>query len=176
MHPILAGGLFIGVFCGLWTFVMGYTGWYKDPAMMNAFFAVIVIEVIGLIWGLRQTARQGRGWAGQVAAGTIMSVIGGVIIIASSLLFTTLLFPNYFVEIEEMGRRVMEQQGKSAAEIDAALQRSRAMATPMRQAMAGFLGTVITGIVVSAMIATTFAVFRRRRGAEEQRDLARRES
>jgi hypothetical protein len=153
MNPILAAGLLIGVFCGLWTFVMGVTGWYKDPAMMNAFWIVVVIQLFGLVWGLRQTARQGRGWASQVLAGTLMSVIAGVVIVASSLLFTIVFFPEYFGEIERMGREVMRQQGKSAEEIATALEASRLLATPMRQAMAGFTGTLITGIVASAAIA-----------------------
>jgi Protein of unknown function (DUF4199) len=151
MNPILAAGLLIGVFCGLWTFIMGFTGWYKDPVMMNAFFVVIVIEVIGLAWGLRQTARQGRGWASQVLAGAFMAVIAGVIIMGSSLLFTTIAFPEYFTEIEQMGRQMMQQQGKSDAEIAEALGVSRT--TPMAQALAGFTGTLITGIVASAAIA-----------------------
>ena len=153
MNPILAAGLFIGIFAGLWTWVMGFTGWYKDPAMMNAFFAVIVIEIIGLVWGLRRTAAQGRGWASQVVAGSLMAVVAGVLIIGFSLIFTTLLFPDYFREVEAMGRTVMQQQGKSAAEIDAAVKRSNAMATPMAQALAGFMGTLITGIVASAALA-----------------------
>ena len=59
MNPIPAAGLLIGVLCGMWTFVMGFTGWYKDPSKAAAFFVVIVIEVAGLIWGLRQTASAG---------------------------------------------------------------------------------------------------------------------
>lgn len=153
MHPILAAGLLIGLFCGLWTFVMGFTDWYKHPVMMSAFWFVVVIEIVGLVWGLRQTAREGRGWASQVLAGTMMSVIAGVVIVASSLLFTTVFFPDYFAEIEQMGREVMRQQGKSEAEIAQAVEASRLVATPMTQAMAGFTGTLITGIVASAAIA-----------------------
>jgi hypothetical protein len=153
MNPILGAGLLIGVFCGLWTFVMGFTGWYKDPAMMNAFWVVVLIELFGLIWGLRQTARQGRGWASQVVAGTMMSVIAGIVVAGSSLIFTTVLFPEYFAEIERMGVEVMEREGKPAAEIARALKASRSMATPMFQAMAGFTATLITGIVASAAIA-----------------------
>lgn len=153
MNPILAAGLLIGVFCGLWTFVMGFTGWYKDPVMMSAFWFVVVIQLFGLVWGMRQTARQGRGWASQVLAGTLMSVIAGVVIVVSSLLFTTLVFPEYFSEIERMGRDVMQRQGKSDAEIAQALEATRLLATPMTQAMAGFTGTLITGIVASAAIA-----------------------
>jgi hypothetical protein len=153
MNPILGAGLLIGLFCGLWTFVMGLTGWYKDPAMLNAFWVVVLIELFGLVWGLRQTARQGRGWAGQFAAGSVMSLIAGLIIIGSSLLFTTVFFPDYFIDIEQMGEQVLRQQGRSEVEIAQALEANRAMATPMAQALAGFTGTLVTGIVASAAIA-----------------------
>ena len=29
MNPILSAGILIGVLCGVWTFVMGFTGWSK---------------------------------------------------------------------------------------------------------------------------------------------------
>lgn len=153
MNPIVAAGLLIGVFCGLWTFVMGLTGWYKDPVMMNAFWGVVLIQLFGLIWGLRQTARQGRGWAQQVAAGTMMSLGAGAVIVVSSLLVTTVFFPEYFSEIERMGHEVMKRQGRPQAEIEQALASSRELASPVRQAMAGFTSTLTTGIVASAAIA-----------------------
>jgi hypothetical protein len=154
MNPILSAGILIGVLCGAWTFVMGLTGWYKDPVMMNAFFAVILIQIAGLIWGLTQTAAQGRTYGAQIVAGTMMSVVAGVIIIASSLLFTTVVYPEYFAEIDAAYRALLQQQGKSEAEIAEALAANAAAATPMNQALQGFIGTVITGIVVSAVLAT----------------------
>jgi hypothetical protein len=154
MNPILNAGLLIGVLCGVWTFVMGMTGWYKDPVMVNVFLpAVILIEIGGLIWGLRQTAAQGRGYQGQVVAGTLMSVIAGVIIIASSLVFTMAAFPNYFNELEAMQRQMLAAQGQSAAAIEEAIEAGKVAATPMANAMAGFIGTLVTGILVSAVAA-----------------------
>ena len=105
MNPILAAGLLIGVLCGVWTFVMGLTGWDKDPAMANLFFVVIVIEIAGLIWGLRKTAAQGRTYSGQVVAGTLMSIVAGLVIICSSLLFTTVAYPDYFNELNAIAAR-----------------------------------------------------------------------
>jgi hypothetical protein len=153
MNPILAAGLLIGVLCGLWTFVMGFTGWYKDPAMLWIFFAVILFEIGGLIWGLRQTAREGRTYRGQVVAGTLMSVIAGVIIICSSLLFTMVAFPDYFEQLAAAQRRSLQAQGKSETEIVETLRANQAGATPMAQAMSGFIGTLVTGILASAAIA-----------------------
>ena len=154
MNPILNAGLLVGVLCGVWTFVMGFTGWYKDPVMVNAFLpAVILIEIGGLIWGLRQTAAQGRSYSGQVVAGTLMSVIAGVVIIGSSLLFTMVAFPQYFTELEAMQRQMLATQGKPAAEIEQTIAEGRVTMTPMANAMAGFIGTLVTGIVVSAVVA-----------------------
>lgn len=153
MHPILSAGLLIGVLCGIWTFVMGFTGWYKDPAMVSVFFVVILIEIGGLFWGLRQTAAEGRTYGGQVVAGTLMAVVAGVVIIASSLLFTMVAFPDYFTELEAMQRQMLAAQGRSAAEIEAEVAAGKVAATPMANAMAGFIGTLVTGIIASAVIA-----------------------
>jgi Protein of unknown function (DUF4199) len=152
MNPILSTGIMIGVLCSLWTMVMGYSGLYKDPSLANLFFLVILIEIAGLVWGLRQTAREGRGYGGQILAGTMMAIVAGVIIIGSSLLFTTVLFPNYSQELEHMYRTTLQQQGKGEAEIAAAVQANAASWTPMSQAMSGFLGTLVTGILGSAVI------------------------
>ena len=153
MNPILSAGVLIGVLCAIWTFVVGFAGWYKDPHMLRLFFLVIPIEIGGLIWGLRKTAAQGRNYKGQVVAGTLMAVIAGVIVICSSLIFTTVAFPDYFRELEAANRQMLQAQGKSAVEIEEEVRKSAVASTPMGQAMAGFLGTLVTGIVASAVIA-----------------------
>lgn len=153
MHPVPAAGVLIGVLCAVWTFVMGFTGWYKDPAMaLYAFLpGVILIQIAGLIWGLRQTAAQGRTYSGQVVAGTFMSIIAGVIIICSSLIFTTVAFPEYFDELNAASRELMLKEGKSEAEIAEVIAAAKPMQTPMANAMSGFFGTCVTGVIVSAV-------------------------
>jgi hypothetical protein len=153
MNPILGAGVLIGGLCAAWTFVMGFTGWYKDPAMSWAFFLVIVIEIGGLIWGLRRTAAEGRTYGGQIVAGTLMAVVAGVVIIASSLTFTMVAFPDYFQELEAVHRQTLAAEGRSADEIERLVQEARVTQTPMANAMAGFIGTLVTGILASAVIA-----------------------
>lgn len=152
MNAILSTGILIGVLCGIWTLVMGYSGFYKDPSLANLFFLVIPIEVACLVWGLRKTAREGRTYLGQILAGTMMAIVAGVIIIGSSLLFTTVLFPDYSRELEEMYRATLRRQGQTDVEILAAVQANAASLTPMAQAMSGFIGTLVTGILSSAVI------------------------
>jgi hypothetical protein len=159
-NPILATGLLMGVLCAAWMYVMGFTGWYKDPDRAVLFVVgAVAIEVAGLVWGLRKTAAEGRTYGGQIVAGTLMAVIAGVIIIGGSLVFTTVAFPDYFRELEAAQRQMLEAQGRSDAEIAEALAANDVSATPMAHAMSGFIGTLITGIVVSAII----AIFVRRR-------------
>jgi Protein of unknown function (DUF4199) len=160
MNPVLAAGLLIGVLCAVWTFIMGATGWYKDPVMMRWFFLVIAIEVGGLIWGLRRTAAEGRSYGGQVIAGTMMATIAGVVVICSSLLFTTVVYTDYFAELEAMNVKMLREQGVPESEIDRQVTAERASNTPMGQALLGFTGTLITGIVASALL--SIAIRRRK--------------
>jgi hypothetical protein len=152
MNPILSAGVLIGVLCGVWMFVMGLTGWYHDPSPSRIFFLVILFEVAGLWWGLRRTAALGRNYGGQVIAGTMIATIAGLIVVVSSLVFTTVAFPDYLTAVQDTTRATLRQQGKSDAEIAEAIRQNAASATPMAQAMSGFLGTLITGIVASAVI------------------------
>ena len=138
MNPILNTGLLIGALCAVWMFVCGVTGWYKDPKLNLLFFLVIPIEIGGLIWGLRQTAREGRTYLAQIVAGTMMAVIAGVVIIVASLAFTAM-YPE-----------AME-----------ALRAADPSATPMSQALSGFIGTLVTGILASAAIAVAVRAPRR---------------
>jgi Protein of unknown function (DUF4199) len=142
MNPVLGTGVVIGVLCGVWMLITGFTGWYKDPAMRNLFFFVIAIEIAGLLWGLRRTAAEGRTYGGQIVAGTMMAVIAGVIIMVFSVVFTPVLFPSYFEDMQ----RTFQRTG----------------ATPVGEALQGFMGTLITGIVASAVIGL---FFRSRRAA-----------
>lgn len=153
MNTIVKAGVLLGVLCCAWTFVMGYTGWYKDPALLNLFFLVIVIEIAVLVWALRKTAAEGRGYGGQVGAGTLISGIGGLIIIGGSLLFTTVAFPNYFAEIAAVQEQQLRAAGQSEEQIRTFMQMSAPGRTPMAQALTGFLGTMVTGVVVSAILA-----------------------
>jgi len=152
MNTTTKGGILIGVLCAVWTFVMGFTGWYKDPVMMNMFYLVILIQVGVLVWGLRKTAADNT-YGAQVGAGILMSVIGGVILIGSSLLFTTVAFPEYFSELRVVQTQMLIVEGKTEAEAAALIEMASQFQTPLFQALFGFIGTVMTGAVASLIIA-----------------------
>src|SRR4026208_5411 len=148
MNPILAAGILIGILCSAWTFILAFTGLYKSPSANVVFISVaMAIEIVVLTWGLRRTAAEGRAYGGQILAGTMMAIVAGVIIIASSLLFTTVVFPNYAQDLERGCRETLQRRGQTETEIAVAVQANAASLTPMAQAMSGFIGTLVTGIL-----------------------------
>ncbi len=152
MNTILKAGIVLGVLVEIWTYFMGFSGWYKDPALMNLFFVVIAIEIAVLMWALKRTAAEGRGYGGQVGAGTLISLIGGVFVIVGSLIFTIVVFPNYFTELAAIQEQQLRAAGQSEDQIREVMALTAKSSTPVIQACIGFLATVVTGIVVSMII------------------------
>ena len=155
MNSTIKSGILIGVLCGVWMLIMGYTSWYKNPTMYNVFFVVILLQIGVMVWGLKQTAAD-KAYAGQVIEGTLMSVYGGVILFVLSLVFTGVLFPHYFEEIQNMYAQIMRSQGKTEQEIADAVQAAMKTQTTFLQALFGLLGTVATGVVASLIIAIIY--------------------
>jgi hypothetical protein len=145
-------GIWLGVLCVLWTLVMGVTGWYKHPVMLNMFWVVVLIEIGVLVWGLRQTAPS-TAYLGQLGNGTLIAVVGAAIIFCGSLLFTTVLYPHYFEEMRVLQTEMLRSSGRTEAEISAALEMGAMMQTPLVNALMGVLGTVVTGFLASLVIA-----------------------
>jgi hypothetical protein len=151
-NVIVKSGIWLGVLCVLWTLVMGVTGWYKHPVLLNLFWVVVLIEIGVLIWGLRQTAAT-TPYLGQVGNGTLIAVIGAAIIFCGSLLFTTVLYPHYFEELRAIQTAMMHNDGRTDAEIQAALEMGRIFQTPVVNALMGVVGTIVTGLLASLVIA-----------------------
>ena len=152
MNTIVKAGVVLGILVEVWTYLMGFTGWYKDPALLNLFWVVIAIQIAVLMWALKRTAAEGRGYGGQVGAGTLISLIAGVFVIVGSLVFTMVVFPNYFRELATIQEQMLRTAGKSEDEIKMVMDMTAKTSTPMMQAFFGFCGTLVTGIVVSAII------------------------
>jgi hypothetical protein len=153
MNTIMRWGLILGVVCTAFTFLLGFMGWYKDPAMVNWFYLVILIQIVITVMGLRQTAAEGRGYGGQVSAGLLISLVGGIIIMLGSLLFTTVVFPDYFDEIASVQEDALRDRGMSDAEIQQAMDMSASFMNPFVNAIIGCVFTVIFGLIFSLIIA-----------------------
>lgn len=158
MNLTVRAGLVLGLLVVAWTFLMGVTGWYKDPVLLNLFWIVVLIQVAVLLWALVRTAAV-NGYARQVLSGTLISAVAAIPIFAGSLLFTMVAYPHYFTEVAALQEEALRKAGRSEVEIQTVIDLATDGATPLTQALAGVIGTVLTGIFASSMI----AVFHRRR-------------
>lgn len=160
MNSTLRAGLILGALVAGWTFVMGFTGWYRHPSLLLLFWAVIPMQIIVILWGLRQTAPH-TNYGRQVVNGVVISVIASLIIFGASLLFTTVAFPEYFKELEALGRLKMAQDGLSPERIEELIRLQAPWQKPLPTAFSGVFGTWVTGLVTSLIAA---AFLKKKRG------------
>ena len=153
--PIRAGVL-LGVLVTIWQFVIGFTGWYKDPVMMSMFWLVILIQLLVMIWALRKTGNAGATYGKQIVNGLVLSAVGAVIIFCGSYLFTSVVFPNYFEELRTVQTEMLRSAGQSEEEIARAVSAGAVMQTPLMQAISGVMGTIATGLVFSLILGIFF--------------------
>jgi hypothetical protein len=153
VNSTLKQGAVLGLLVSFWTLLMGVTDWYKHPTLMNLFWIVILIQIGVLIWSLRSSSHREAGFWGQVKAGSTISLIGACIIFIGSYLFTSVIFPHYFEEMKTMGEEVLKSKGMTDVQIQAALEAQAPMQTSFMQALFGFIGTVVTGPIVSMALA-----------------------
>jgi hypothetical protein len=132
---------------------MGFSGWFRNPRLQVAFWVVVLIEVVVLRLGLHARAAERRGYWGLVADGTRMAIVASAVIFVGSLLFTTVVFPDYFAQLRDVYAGMLQEQGKSAAEIQQALAAQDAVQRPLPQASFGAIGTIVTGVLVSLVLA-----------------------
>jgi hypothetical protein len=151
----LRTGLVLGILVVLWTFVMGFTGWYRDPSLFFLLWLAIPLQIGVLVLMLRGTAST-QGYLRQVQNGVGASVIASAIIFVGSLLFTLVVFPSYFAEMEALGRLKMAQQGFSAEQIEAVVKAKGPMQTSLGRAFSWALGTWITGLFTSVVGAVKY--------------------
>ncbi len=156
MSTPVKGGILLGLLTVAWTFVIGFTGWYKDPVLLNLFFVVILIQLGVMIWAFRKTAAEGAAYGKQIVNGLILSVVGAVIIFFGSLLFTTVVFPHYFQDLRAIHTEILRQGGMAEEEISRAVDAGAVMQTPVMQAISGVAGTLVTGLVFSLVLGVFF--------------------
>ena len=152
MNAILKWGIVLGVLCEIWAYLYVAAGWHRTPATVNLFWVVILIQVVVLVLGLRQTAAAGRGYGGQIVAGTLMSIVGGIVIFIGSFLCTTIVFPNYMNEYQAMQEQALRTAGRSEAEVQQIMDMAAKTSTPFISSIMGCIGTVATGLVLSLIL------------------------
>jgi hypothetical protein len=156
MSLTLKGGLIIGVLCAVWMYVIGFTGWYRDPALQAMFWVVVLIEIGVLYWMLRQLPDAEKTFGGILKAGTMMSLIAAVVIFVASYLFTSVVFPSYFEEVRVAGEEMYRAQGMTDEQVAAVMASMAPMQNSVVNALMGSIGTIVTGFLASAILGLLF--------------------
>jgi len=153
MKPILSAGIMLGVAAGIWMFINGFAGLYRNPGTAWVFPVVAtVIEIAVIVWGLRQTARLGRRYGGQVLAGLLIAVVGAVLILGFSMMWAAV-FTDAAEVTAAMQADTWSDAGMSEDKIDDMLVKTEFMRTPLGQALLGSISTIVTGLVISLIAA-----------------------
>jgi hypothetical protein len=141
------------VSAGIWMFVNGFAGLYKNPGTAWVFPVVAtVIEIFVVVWGLRKTAQLGKRYGGQVLAGLMIAVVGAVLILGFSLLWGTV-FTDAGEVTAAMQADVWADAGWSEARIEETLASTEFTRTSLFQAILGSIATIVTGLVISLIAA-----------------------
>lgn len=153
MKPIVTAGIVLGVSVGIWIFINGFAGLYKNPGTAWVFPVVAtVIEIFVVVWGLRKTAQLGKRYGGQVLAGLMIAVVGAVLILGFSLLSSTV-FTDSGEVIAAMQADGWADRGMSEEQIEEMLASAAFTRTPLFQAISGSISTIVTGLVISLIAA-----------------------
>ena len=152
MNTILKWGVILGLLVEVWSYLYVAAGWHRSPATFNLFWVVVLIQIVVLVMALRETAAQGRRFGGQVLAGTLVSIVGGLIILVASYVLMSMVFPDYASEVVAMQEEALRAAGRGEEEIQQIVEMARRTSSPLRSAITGCVGTVITGFVFSLLI------------------------
>ena len=154
MKTIIRGGIVLGILVTIWTYIFGLTGMHKNMGAAMLFpIVATIIQLAVLVWALKRTAAEGRRYMGQVSAGTLLSFIAGSLLLAMSYIYLTQVHPTYMAEVNEAGLAFYRSQGVDEAKIQEITAQSAKFQTPMAQAAMGFVGCVVTGFVLSLILA-----------------------
>jgi uncharacterized protein DUF4199 len=153
MKTIIRGGILLGILVTIWMFIFGAMGLHRTLTGPLVWACVAtLIELAVLVWGLRRTAAEGRRWFGQVSAGTMLAFVGGCVIFAASYFYVTSMNPGYIGEAMESTAAALRASGKDEATVQAQMAEMAKMATPVWQALTGFIATVVMGFILSAIL------------------------
>ena len=149
MNTPVKYGVILGVVVGVLGFAIPALGLHTNMlASVGFLVAVIAINIVVVILALRQTATD-SGYGRQIVNGLVVGVVGAVIVFLGSWVTTVVVFPSYLDEVAQGTRTSLAALGLSAEQIEAQVGDGSAVGS----AFQGAIGTVVTSVVVAAIVA-----------------------
>ena len=150
MQEPVKWGVVLGACVAVQNVAFAAIGWHTAFTMAFVFLVVAIgLNATMVVLCLRATAAD-NGWTGQLVNGAILGAVGSVLVFASGWLVTAIIFPDYFAEMAEGYRATFVDMGMDPNEIDETVA-GLAATSPVRSAMEGAVGTLVTSVVVAAI-------------------------
>jgi hypothetical protein len=147
-------GIVFGVIVVVWQLIYGFTGMYKNPSLGWVFPVVGIAVTAGvLFWALKQSAAEGKRYWGLVGTGMVIALIACVLVILGSLLYTSVLFPDYADIALSQAAEQFEAQGLPEEQREIQMKAAEWILSPVPQALLGAVMTLITSFVVALIVA-----------------------
>lgn len=145
MRIILRYGLILGAAVGAYNLGLALAGAFTNNLL--GFWAVLAIELVGAIWILRRTAREGWRYWRQVGAATLAFAVAAVVLFFATYTTLSRVTPDYADVIVDAQRQRVLAGGDPPPDLEARLDRLRDMYTPIRQASFVVPATIVTGLL-----------------------------
>ena len=159
MRVTVKASLILVALVSLLSIAIQVTGLNANFLVGQSLFLVgaIVLNVAIVIWALSRTATT-AGYGGQVAHATTIGLLAGVLIILTSWILLSVVFPDAIDQMRTGAIAYMDSQNV-APEVYQKQMKALEAATPMSQSVPGGFGTFFTSLVTGAV----FGFFKRRK-------------
>jgi len=158
MSSVIKASVTLAVLVMIVSVVYLATGMHQTPALGFVTVIVFIVFNIGcLIWALSSTAAE-NGYGKQLLNAVVFGVVAGVLIFGSSLLQSTVLFPNSLEETKTATIEMYEGMNMPEAQLEKTVKKIESL-TPVSAAVPGTIGTFFTSLIVGAIV----AIFKRKK-------------
>jgi len=159
MSMAIKSGVILAVAVTIVSALFLATGLHQNPIVfgLGSLLLYIAINIAVVFWSLGRTAAD-NSYGQQLLHALVIGVVGGVLVLLGSWLLLGVVFPDSLMEIREATLGFMQSSGASQAQIDAQTQRLEQM-TVTSQAVQGAIGTLLTSLVVGALV----SIFKRKK-------------
>ena len=152
MSAVIKAGIALAVLVEIFSVVLILAGLHESAPMVAGIVFILVAIVLNVgcvFWGLKQTADNGYGK--QLLNGLLIGLVAGVLIFAFSMLNLSVLFPDYLDQSKTATIEWLESMNIPQPQLEAQVAQIEGQSA-MRQAVSGLIGTVITSLIVGAII------------------------
>src|SRR5688572_6342509 len=142
MKTALYAGLALGLFVTIWTNVMGVTGWYRDAKLQALFFAVVIFEIGAVVFTVLEN--RSMAFRDRLRLGATVGFVASPIVFVQSILFTKVIKPTYFEDIQQTYREILTSRGVAPGDVERQVAEVAATQTSLGNAATGAIATVFT--------------------------------